>query len=639
MPTASYGLLLGAYFGAAFNTSGAGTTQLVPGTFQVAINGRPFMLNLVTDPSGTSYFRRESLPLLRTQADQSRSAGESSVSPENLWRRSMDSWHKGCGQRHYDRETSDPYRFWSSTGVDVWTKGQLQLLNSVQAQNSGLLAGESNTKLVVAGDKIFCINDGKIFYTSGGSGTWTWTQITTGVPVGNPVDIATNGYWVWIGYTNAVYHIDSTNVAAGATRIVNTSSGGGTLGTLGFNKGRLFVEHISTGAGEGVHVHEIADNTDKDIHNAANPTVIPNNFRYVGYSWTAFAGLGGYHYFAANAGDKSVIYKATLQPDATALTNPVVAGELPEGEMIYSLGSYLGFLLIGTSLGVRLASTDDNGYLVIGSLIETGQPCYAFEPQGKYVWFGWGNYSATKSGLGRVDLSEFISTLTPAYASDLMANGSGVTKSVVTFGDKRVFSIAGLGVFTETSIPVASGILQSGFITHGIVDRKVPVFLDARLNPLPADTSISLYFSTDEGVFTKIGSEADDGATATAEFFLGTEGRTFEVQTELTATGSTGPVCTGVLLRSYPAPKRLSRFSVPVLLYDTIRAKDQDHGMNVAQEYDALLNLHKSQQVFVYQEGDESYTVVMDDYDWLPEKQSAYSGWQGTFVARLREIL
>lgn len=639
MPAASYGLIMGAYLGAAFDTSGAGTTNLVPGTFQVALNGRPFMLNLVTDPSGTSYFRRESLPLLRTQADQSRSAGESSVSPENLWRRSMDSWHRGAGQRHYDRENSDPYRFWSSTGIDPWTKGQIQLLNSVTAQNTGLVAGEQNTKLVVAGNQLFCINDGKVFYTSGGSGTWTWTQITTGLPVGSPIQIASNGHWVWIGYTNAVYHIDSTNVAAGASRIVNTLSGGGTLGTLGFNKGRLFVEHISTGAGEGVHVHEIAGNTDKDIHNSSNPVVIPNNFRYVGYSWTAFEGLGGYHYFAANAGDKSVIYKATLQPDATALTNPVVAGELPEGEMIYALSSYLGFLFLGTDKGVRLAQPDENGYLTIGALVETGQPCYCFEPQDRFMWFGWGNYSATKSGLGRMDLSEFTTTLAPAYASDLLATGAGVTKSVVTFGDKRVFSIAGLGVFAESSTPVASGELQSGFITHGIVDKKVSVFLDARTNPLPADTALRLYFSADEGNYSEIGSENTDGATNTAEFFLGQEGRTFEVKIGLEATGSSTPVCTGTLLRSYPAPKRLSRFSVPVLLYDTIRAKDQDHGMSVADEYEALLNLHKAQQVFVYQEGNESYTVIMDDYDWLPEKQSMFDGWQGTFVARLREIL
>jgi hypothetical protein len=56
-------------------------------------------------------------------------------------------------------------------------------------------------------------------------------------------------------------------------------------------------------------------------------------------------------------------------------------------------------------------------------------------------------------------------------------------------------------------------------------------------------------------------------------------------------------------------------------------------------DYNHLLGLHKRQLPFIYQEGEVSYTVVMDDYQWLPEKRSGISGWQGTFVAILREIL
>jgi hypothetical protein len=42
--------------------------------------------------------------------------------------------------------------------------------------------------------------------------------------------------------------------------------------------------------------------------------------------------------------------------------------------------------------------------------------------------------------------------------------------------------------------------------------------------------------------------------------------------------------------------------------------------------------------VFIYQEGAKTYLVTMEDYTWLPEKESMTSGFQGTFVAELREI-
>jgi serine phosphatase RsbU (regulator of sigma subunit) len=39
----------------------------------------------------------------------------------------------------------------------------------------------------------------------------------------------------------------------------------------------------------------------------------------------------------------------------------VVAGELPDGELIETMTYYLGYVVLGTSLGVRLATTDNAG--------------------------------------------------------------------------------------------------------------------------------------------------------------------------------------------------------------------------------------------------------------------------------------
>lgn len=631
--TAQYGMLLGAHFGAAFNTTTSADSNLVPDVFPVALNGNPYQLDL-NNPSGGNFFRRDSLALLRTQADQSRTAGESSVSPENFWRRGRDSWERGAGQRYLDRETSDPFRFYRSKGINPWKAGEISLLNDVVAQNSTLTASASNTRIVVANGYLFVINGSTVKYTTGGSGTWTWNSIT-GLPANTPTDITTNGNRVWVAFaTDGIYQIDVATPST-ATRILNVSSAGGTLRTLNFNKGRLFVEHIST---TSAHIHEVGDFTDKDIHNSGNPFVITDSVRFAGFNWSAMTGLGGYHYFGGDRGDKSVIYKATLAPEATSLSAPVVAGELPEGEQIYAMAGYLGYMLVGTDKGVRLAQVDNNGYLTVGGLVETGQPVKCLEPQDRFVWFGWGTFDGVSSGLGRIDLSVFTSTLIPAYASDLMAPGTGIPLSVVTFGDKRVFTVAGLGVFAETSTPVASGYIDSGFISYGIIDRKFAVFLDGRCQPLPAGAGFNYEFSVDAGPWISVGGANTTGAVTTPEFFLGAEGREFEVRTTLTASATT-PIVTGTLLRSYPAPKRVSRWSVPLLIFDVVSAGGRDWPMDADGEYKSLVALHANQQIFTYQEGSTAYQVVMDDYTWLPEKLSDKSGFQGTFVAQLRQVL
>jgi hypothetical protein len=75
------------------------------------------------------------------------------------------------------------------------------------------------------------------------------------------------------------------------------------------------------------------------------------------------------------------------------------------------------------------------------------------------------------------------------------------------------------------------------------------------------------------------------------------------------------------------------------MLFDSINVADRDWAGNPGADFAFLSNLHKRQLPFSFQEGEVSYTVVMDDYQWLPEKRSNVSGFQGTFVAVLREIL
>jgi 3'-phosphoadenosine 5'-phosphosulfate (PAPS) 3'-phosphatase len=74
------------------------------------------------------------------------------------------------------------------------------------------------------------------------------------------------------------------------------------------------------------------------------------------------------------------------------------------------------------------------------------------------------------------------------------------------------------------------------------------------------------------------------------------------------------------------------------MLYDVVNLDGTDYYLNPADEFSILVSLHKDQNVFTYQEGLKTYLVTMEDYTWLPEKESMTDGFQGTFVAELREI-
>ena len=642
MSNANYGLGLGAYFGAALNTSTSSISDLVPSIFPVSIDGKPYNLDL-NNPSGGNFYRRDSIALLRTQADSARTAGESSVSPEIFWRRSFDSWHAGAGQTHADRETSNPYRFRKSKGMNVWDKGELKPLNNVASQTSfpSTPAANANIGLVVAGSRLYAFNGNLTYFTTSTSGTWSWTTVT-GTPANDPVGIVSDGKNVWIAHTGDIYKTDTSISSAS---IFSAAPSTHTWTGIWFNKGKLFAS--------------ASDSKMYEISSAGTKTVLIDK-NTLGFTWTASTGVGGYHYFAGYNGDKSLIYKATLTAEGTGLAAPVAAGELPDDEKVLHLDGYLGYLIIGTNKGVRFANTDANGYITIGGLIQTNQPVYCSEGQDRFVWFGWGNYDAISSGLGRMDLAEFTSALTPAYASDLMAGAPalntntsspvaaapilGDVKSVATYASKRVFAVASKGIFTELSTKVYEASLETGLISHGIIDNKYAAFLDARLEPLATGNVLKLFHSSDSDAFAASGSITTVNATYTGEFFLGDTGRNFEVKitfgdvTPATLIG-TDVTCTGFLLRSYPAPKRVSKVTVPIMLFDSVNVADRDWAGNPGADFEFLNSLHKRQLPFIYQEGEVSYTVVMDDYYWLPEKRSNVSGWQGTFVAVLREIL
>lgn len=97
--------------------------------YDVAIGGLPFIFAKDTDRP----YQRQTAPYRKQQFDNSKEPGEQSL--QGWWIRSQSSFHRGSGIKYYDPSAGEEilYRFADSQGVDVWTPGEVTLLNSVVA--------------------------------------------------------------------------------------------------------------------------------------------------------------------------------------------------------------------------------------------------------------------------------------------------------------------------------------------------------------------------------------------------------------------------------------------------------------------------------------------------------------------------
>lgn len=600
--------------------TGTGATELVPYTFPIAINGRPYLIDTKSGDFGRQFDAR-----VRDSVDQSAEPGESAINPQGLWRRSQSSWHYGAGQEYSDTADAEAYRFRASKGVDVWSRGELSLLRDT---TQSYASANTNLYMATADSRIYGTDGQNVKFTT----NWTTFTTVTGTAASNLYSITSDGYNVFYSYANG--DIDQTNAG------ISTSSAyitGIEAGIVAYTRGRLMV------AGQGVDKHKIWNITTTPGSSANNPSALythPNT----NFQWVGFAGGQNHIYCAGYAGNKSLIYKTTIKADGTALDIPTVAGELPQGEVVAGIDAYLGYIVIGLTNGFRFCSADDNGNLVIGPLIQTGTTVSAFAGVGKFMYFGWTNYDSTSTGIGRMDVSTQISTNQPAYATDLMVTGQGTVLDVHEYGGDPVFTVSGLGAYRPHATNlVSSGTLETGTYRWGVPDAKFIPKWDLRTQPLAGTVSVSV--SNDTGSFQTVGTQST--ANSLESTFDGFETKVFEAEAKLTLTRSStdaaaGPTVTRWLGRAYAAPLRSQIFSVPVLLHHVVQDKNgRDVYVDVDYELSALRDLVENPRVVTYQENTDTYSVVVEDVRWQPITHARNHNewdWNGTCTVIMRSV-
>jgi len=607
-----------AYYPAPAYYSGTGSSELVPDIYPIAINGRPYLLDVLSNEFSRVFDAR-----VRDSVDQSTEPGEASLNPQGLWRRSQSSWHYGAGQQYADTADAEAFRFNTSKGVNPWTRGRLTLLSDT---SQALSSANSNLYMVTASSRLYLSDGQNVKFTTDLSSFTT----VTGTAASNIYSLASDGYSVFYSYANG--DIDQTNAG------ISTSSAyitGIEAGKMGYVKGRLMV------GGQGVDKHRLWNITTTPTSSANNPSPLfshPNT----NFEWVGFAAGQNQIYCAGFAGNKSFVYKTAVKADGTSLDIPTVAAELPLGETITAIHGYLGYVVIGLQDGFRFCSADDNGNLVVGPRIVLSGQVDEFAGIGKYIYFSYKNFDSTSTGIGRMDISVFVSTNQPAYASDLMVTGQGAIPDVHEFGNQPVFTVAGLGLYKQHATNlVSSGYLESGIFRWGVPDPKIVAKLDIRA--LPLDGSVTLAISNDNGAYNSFTTwSTSDAKEATIE---GLEDKAFEAEIKVTLTrdaaGTAGPILTRFMARAFVASLRSQIFTVPLLMHHRLQIQGKEYWQDVDTEMGYLRDLVDTPKVVTYQENQETFPVVVENVQFrIRQLNYAHqeNDFEGTAIVVMRSV-
>ena len=431
--------------------------------YDTAIGGMPFIY-AITDARP---YIRQTAPFRKEQFDNQTEPGEQSLT--GWWIRSQQSFHGGDGITFYDPAQTNPnspghFRYADSKGVNVWEQGEVTLLNNVNVGHltTGAIKANgrpnqyvrsikwNNTSGVLLADEY----DVDKIDTDGVETHFINYNAGTNSPVYAICDDGVNAYWITNTSTKkTVYKKPLTGTSASTADVTLMFDEIGTItnATMEYVKERIVMCADNK-------VYEFAPSA------VAMPTAVYTHPSTT-HVYTSVAASGPAIYVSGYNGIQSSIIKFTLSTAGVmpTLTSAITAAEFPVGEVVHKIHYYLGYMIIGTNKGIRVATvSDQDGSLSYGPLIvETTQPCYDFASRDHYVWCATGVNG--EPGVIRIDLSLEVEPLRFAYANDIYY--SGITGRVTT-GCAFANGTDQL-VFTSTGITVG-GTITNKAMTSGV---------------------------------------------------------------------------------------------------------------------------------------------------------------------------
>jgi hypothetical protein len=371
------------------------------------------------------------------------------------------------------------------------------------------------------------------------------------------------------------------------------------------------------------------------------------------YTFTSIAESGAAIYVAGYAGTQSSIYKFTLSDAGaiTSLTSAVVAAQMPDGELIYSMKQYLGYMMIGTSKGIRAAIiSPDDGSISYGPLIaETEQPVYDFTFRDRFCW-------ATaevngKGGLIRIDLSEQISPLRFAYAHDLFKDVAKNCKAVAFLGlsDRKIFALDTDYNYIEAATRLAAtGYLRTGFIRYATIESKYFKFLKVRGNLDDGTIDVNTITSKEVDTFLyNVTSETTNLDLGIARPIGAQEYLAFKFDLNRSTTDNTkGAVMSGYQVKALPAIEKQRLIQFPLYCYDVemdkynnIVGSEDDRAFDRISE---LEGIEKTGNIVTIQDfrTDETYSALIEEIRFFSATPPSerFNGFGGKLLLTVRKL-
>ena len=622
--------------------------------YDVAFAGLPFFLTTGDD----NPYRRVTAQYRKQQVDMSREPGEQSIT--GWWLRSQSTFHLGQGIKFFEPAQDESLRFqytWSK-GCNIWDKGQVTLLKNVgtthlttgplQTNNRPFQILRSirynNIDATLLWDKYDVDKidvDGTVHhfvdYNSG-----------TDFPVYAICDDGTYAYWVTNNATSGKLEV-LKKLLTGDSATANTTmfthpSIVATNAVIEYTK-----ERIIMCVNDSIYEFPTSQTT--------MPTAVYQH-KDLDHIFTSITSSGAAIYIAGYSGIQSNIYKFTLTTAGAmpTLTSAITAAELPVGEVVFRIYYYLGYLAIGTSLGLRVAEVSaTDGSIAYGPLIfESEKPVYDVAGYDKYLWCTT-NVDGNP-GVTRVDLGQQVgSNLVFAYAWDLYDPSlTGFTTTSCSFAgntNRLVFCTANNGttdgsIYIEKATElVPTGTIRTGYVRYNTLENKIFKFLIPRFES--ANGSLNI-FSIDSynneyqiGTFEQNATITQIGIPypSTPQQYLGFK----FVMNRSTSNTSLGPLLTGYQLQVLPSIARQRLIQYPVELYDSEMDKFNNPSGYEGSAYDRLLTMQAVEnigdliKVEDFRTG-ESYLGLIEEMDFINRTPTdkRYSGYGGLLLVTIR---
>jgi hypothetical protein len=619
-------------------------------SYDTAVGGLPFFYAI----SDSRPYIRQTAPFRKEQFDNGAEPGEQSLT--GWWLRSQSSFHQGSGINFYDPSAGETvlYRFNDSKGVDVWTKGEVTLLRSMTQSHAttGDIASNRTTQQHLRPIK-WSSSEGVLLHdeydvdkidSNGNETHFIDYNAGSASPVYAICDDGVTAYWI----TNT-----STKKTVYKKALTETSTS--TTGTAMFDE----IGTISNATMEYVknRIVMAADNKVYEFATSATamPTAVYTNPSST-HVYTSITSSGPAIYLAGYNGIQSTIEKFTLNTSGAmpTLTSAITAAELPTGEICHSIRYYLGYMLIGTSKGIRVAAvSDQDGSLNYGPLIvETSQPVYAFATRDRFAWAT--TNVAGEPGVTRIDLGTEIETLRFAYANDVYYTGvSGKKTTAVSFigeTDRIAFATnAGYCYLESATVLNTTGYIKTGNIRYNtlepknfrrLVGRGVFTYGSMTIATVTEDGTEYDHISYDSSIPSQeVGTTQPENAQEFVAF-------KFTLYRDGT-TSSLGPTFKGYQAKATIATPRQRVLKFPIFCYDV-----ETDRFNVVTGYEgraldrlrALENAEANGDVLIWQDltssTGESRQVTIEQLSFtrLTPPDKRFSGFGGVIEVTLRTV-